>query len=159
MPTHPDDVRRRIAPDEVQVQVILGSLLGDGAIVGRPGARRLRIVHAAERIAYASWKHDRLAAFVASPLRLERELVWFDTIPHPVFDDLVPFFYARPASARRVDREPILGAGACAKRIDREPVLARLAPLGLAVWMSDVGRSQLRADVFLPAQARLALIA
>lgn len=146
MPTHPDDVCRRIAPDEVQIQVILGSLLGDGVLVGRRGARRLRIVHGGDRIAYASWKHDRLGSLAAGPLRLEGDQVWFDTIPHPIFDDLAPLFYA--------------GATPFAeKRIRREPVLARLAPLGLAVWMSDVGRSQLRADLFLPGQARLALSA
>lgn len=146
MPTHPDDVRRRIAPDEVQVQVILGSLLGDGVLVGRPGARRLRIVHGSGRLAYASWKHDRLGSFATAPVGLEGDQVWFDTIPHPVFDDLAPLFYD-PGRA---------GGG---KRIRRERVLARLAPLGLAVWMCDVGRSQLRADLFLPAQARLALSA
>ena len=140
MPTHPDDVRRRIAPDEVQIQVILGSLLGDAAIVGRPGARRMCVVHRADRAAYAGWKRDRLGSMVASPLRYIGDRVGFDTIEHPVFDDLASFFYTDGK-----------------KRVRREPVLARLAPLGLAVWMSDVGRLPLVAGVFLPHQAQLAL--
>jgi hypothetical protein len=34
-----------------------------------------------------------------------------------------------------------------------------LAPLGLAVWMTDVGRLRLRAEVFLPTQRAAALVA
>ncbi len=143
MPTHPDDVRRRIAPDEVQTQIILGSLLGDATLFGPAGRRRLSIVHAMTRLAYASWKHDQLASLVAMPLRSDGDLVWFDTIAHPFFDDLEPLFDRTSGVAR----------------IRRERVLPRLAPLGLAVWMSDVGRSELNAALFLPGQARLALSA
>jgi hypothetical protein len=144
VPTHPDDVRRRIAPDEVQVQIILGSLLGDGVLHGPTGQRRLSVVHSMTRLAYASWKHDRLGSLVAMPLRSDGDLVWFETIAHPLFDDLARLF------ERAADG---------AKRIQRERVLPRLAPLGLAVWLSDVGRSRLDPDLFLPGQARLALSA
>ncbi len=140
MPTHPDEVRRRIAPDEVQVQVILGCLLGDAVLLGRAGARRMRVVHAVDRAAYAAWKVDRLGVLVALPLAREAERVWFETIPHPLFDDLAPFFY-----------------GPEGKRVDRQRVLDRLAPLGLAVWMSDLGRTRIAPDLLLPSQARLAL--
>jgi LAGLIDADG DNA endonuclease family protein len=143
VPTHPDDVRRRIAPDEVQTQIILGSLLGDATLFGPAGKRRLSIVHSMTRLAYASWKHDQLGSLVSMPLRSDGDLVWFDTIAHPFFDDLGPLF----------DR-----AGGVA-RIRRERVLPRLAPLGLAVWLSDVGRAELDPSAFLPSQARLALSA
>jgi hypothetical protein len=141
VPTHPDDVRRRIAPDEVQVQIILGSLLGDGVLHGEPGRRRLSVVHSMRRLAYASWKHDRLDTLVAMPLRSDGDLVWFETIPHPLFDDLASFVEAGE------------------QRVSRRRLLPRLAPLGLAVWLSDVGRSDLDASLFLPAQAHLALTA
>jgi hypothetical protein len=144
VPTHPDQVRRRIAPDEVQTQIILGSLLGDATLFGPVGRRRLSIVHSMTRLAYASWKHDQLASLVAMPLRSDGDLVWFETIAHPLFDDLAPLFEH---------------AADGATRIRRDHVLPRLAPLGLAVWMSDVGRTRLDPDLFLPGQARLALSA
>ena len=144
MPTHPDEVRRRIAPDEVQVQVILGSLLGDGTLYGQPGERRLSIIHSTGRLAYASWKRDRLGSLASSPLQTDGDLVWFETIAHPLLDDL----------ARLCER----GADGV-DRISRERVVPWLAPLGLAVWMSDVGRTRLDAALFLPDQARLALTA
>ncbi|MGH2377447.1 MAG: hypothetical protein ACRDGT_03125 [Candidatus Limnocylindria bacterium] len=133
-----------MAPDEVQTQIILGSLLGDATLFGPAGKRRLSVVHSMTRLAYASWKHDWLGSLVAMPLRSDGDLVWFETIAHPLFDDLAPCF------ERGQDGVP---------RIRRERVLPRLAPLGLAVWMSDVGRSRLHPSAFLPGQARLALSA
>ena len=132
MPTHPDVVRRRITPDEVQLQVILGSLLADAEIVGPPGARRLVIVHRADQSAYARWKHDRLGALAAGPPRVERGVVRIETIAHPLFDDLAPLFGGRPGGRRDRGHRPH-------PRTCREPVLERLRPLGLAIWMSDAG--------------------
>ncbi len=140
MPTHPDEVRRRIPPDEIQLQVILGSLLGDATIVGRSGARRMRVVHAGERAGYAAWKLARLGPLVAAPLATDGDRVWFETVAHPLFDDLAPLF----CSGAR-------------KRVRRAAVLRRLAPLGLAVWMSDLGRSRIAPDLLLPSQAALLL--
>lgn len=133
MPTHPDEVRRRIALDEIQLQVVLGSLLGDGHLVGPPGHRRLRVCHAAERIDYVRWKYERLGSLSAEPPRLAGSLASFETLEHPLFDDLA--------------------------RLAREGLVTRLAPLGLAVWLGDVGRFRLAPDAFLPAQGRQALIA
>ena len=122
MGEHPERVLRRVVPDPVQVQVILGSLLGDGRLEACEGGRRLLIAHHADRAEYVWWKYDRLE---------------FHTIAHPVFDDLAPLF-----------------AGS-----DRKRVRELLAPLGLAVWMTDVGRLRLRAEVFLPTQRAAALVA
>lgn len=120
----PDTALRRLAPDRVQVQVIVGSMLGDGRITGRVGQRQLNIAHA--RHAYARWKYERLGALAAGwPVRLGG-LTQFTTIAHPVFDDL---------------------AG-----IDRAGLLALTGPLGLAVWLTDLGRIELRLDSFLPSQ-------
>jgi hypothetical protein len=58
-------------------------------------------------------------------------------VSHPLFDDLARLF---------------------ANRFARHDVIERLLrPLGLAVWLSDVGRLELRANAFLPAQRALAL--
>lgn len=124
MVERPAEALRRLAPDTVQLQVIVGSLLGDGRIVGAPGRRRLVVAHS--RAAYARWKYERLGALAAAP-PLERDgLMHVETIAHPLFDDLV--------------------------WLARGQLLALTAPLGLAVWLSDLGRIELRLDSFLPRQ-------
>ena len=128
----------RIPPDPVQFQVMLGSLLGDGQLVGLPRQRRLRIAHRVERYGYVMWKYDRLGPFAAAaPAAREGGLVGFETASHPIFDDLARLF---------------------ANRFSRHDAIERLLrPLGLAVWLCDVGRLELRANAFLPAQRELAL--
>jgi hypothetical protein len=135
---HPGRVLRRLPPDPVQFQVILGSMLGDGRLIGPPGARRLRIAHRAARRDYVLWKYERLGLFAAGrPSEYEGGLVGFETVSHPLFDDLARLF---------------------ANRFAKHDVIERLLrPLGLAVWLSDVGRLELRASEFLPAQRELAL--
>lgn len=134
---HPERVLRRVVPDPVQVQVILGSLLGDGRLEGCDGERRLHIAHHRDRAEYVWWKYERLGVFAARAPQLQADRLEFRTIAHPVFDDLAPLF-----------------AGS-----DRRRVRELLAPLGLAVWMTDVGRLRLRAEVFLPTQRAAALVA
>jgi len=135
---HPRTALYRVPPDPVQFQVILGSLLGDGRLVGLPRQRRLRIAHRARRRDYVLWKYERLGPFAAeAPKEYEDGLVGFETVSHPLFDVLARLF---------------------ANRFARHDVLERLLrPLGLAVWLSDVGRLELRASEFLPAQRDLAL--
>lgn len=128
---------RRVVPDPVQIQVILGSLLGDGRLEGTEGERRLRIAHHCARAEYVWWKYERLGVFAAHVPLLRGDQLEFHTIAHPVFDDVAPLF-----------------AGS-----DRKRVRELLAPLGLAVWMTDVGRLRLRAEVFLPTQRAAALVA
>jgi hypothetical protein len=135
---HPRVVVRRLSPDPIQFQVILGSMLGDGRLIGLPRHRRLRIAHRALRRDYVFWKYERLGPFAAeAPTEYEGGLVGFETVSHPLFDDLARLF---------------------ADRFARHDVIDRLLrPLGLAVWLSDVGRLELRASTFLPAQRELAL--
>ena len=135
---HPKVAISRIPPDPLQFQVILGSLLGDGQLVGLPRDRRIRIAHRVERRAYVMWKYDRLGPFpAAAPQECAGGLVAFETTSHPIFDDLARLF---------------------ANRFSRHDVIERLLrPLGLAVWLCDVGRLELRANAFLPAQRDFAL--
>jgi LAGLIDADG DNA endonuclease family len=135
---HPRTALRRLPPDPVQFQVILGSLLGDGRLVGLPRERRLRIAHRARRRDYVMWKYERLGSFAAeAPTGYASDLVGFETLSHPLFDDLARLLSNRFAKHDVIDR--------------------LLRPLGLAVWLSDVGRLDLRASAFLPAQRELAL--
>ena len=137
MVEHPRLALRRIPPDPVQFQVIFGSLLGDCRLVGVPRRRRLRIAHSGKRSDYVRWKYDRLGAFAADPPELRDGLAQFETITHPLFDDLARIF---------------------ATRYSRHDAIVRLLrPLGLAVWLADVGRLELRAECFLPQQRVLAL--
>jgi hypothetical protein len=135
---HPRVVVRRLSPDPIQFQVILGSVLGDGHLIGLPHNRRLRIAHRAQRRDYVLWKYERLGPFAAeTPTEYEGDLVGFETVSHPLFDDLARLF---------------------ANRFARHDVIERLLrPLGLAVWLADLGRLELRASTFLPAQRELAL--
>jgi len=135
---HPRTALYRVPPDPVQFQVILGSLLGDGRLVGLPRQRRMWIVHRAGRREYVLWKYERLGPFAAEvPRECTGDLLGFETVSHPLFDDLARLF---------------------GDRFARHDVIERLLrPLGLAVWLSDVGRLELRASAFLPAQRDLAL--
>ena len=146
---HPNLALRRMPPDPIQFQVILGSLLGDARIVGAPGRRRLRIVHRADRASYVLWKSERLGALVDVPpwLREDGHLE-LRTIEHPLFDDLAALL---GGSAR--------GSAFAVRIVGRGEILDLLAPLGFAVWMADLGRFKLRADAFLPEQRELALVA
>jgi hypothetical protein len=118
--------------------VILGSLLGDGRLVGMPRERRLRIAHRAARRDYVLWKYDRLGPFpAAAPTEYDGGLVGFETVSHPIFDDLARLLGNRFARHELIER--------------------LLRPLGLAVWLCDVGRLELRANTFLPAQRERAL--
>jgi len=111
-------------PDDAQVQIILGSLLGGAHIEGAPGERCLRVAHEIGRASYVWWKYERLGALAADAPCIAEDGLSFMTIAHPVFDDLAPLSHKR--------------------------IRQLLAPLGLAVWMSDHGRIELRADVFVP---------
>ncbi|HEV8535069.1 MAG TPA: hypothetical protein VGR87_05025 [Candidatus Limnocylindria bacterium] len=135
---HPRLALRRIPPDPVQFQVIFGSLLGDGRLVGRPRERRLRIAHSTSRADYVRWKYDRLGPFAANPPETGNGLTGFQTVTHPLFDDLA-----------RLLGDPFAR---------RDAIARLLRPLGLAVWLADVGRLDLSAEAFLPAQRELALV-
>ncbi len=133
MGEHPERVRRRLVPDPAQVQIILGSLLGGARIEGRRGERRLRVDAAVERAGYVLWKYERLGPLSDRAPIAHGERIGFRTIAHPLFDDLVPLLPAR----RRV-------------------LVRLLTPLGLAVWLTDVGRLELRPEVFVPLAGTLA---
>ena len=129
---HPSRVARRSPPDAVALQVILGSLRGDARLVGPPGARRLRVTHSVAREDYLRWKYDRLGSLVNGPPQRSGDHCSFETIAHPLFDDL---------AERRLHLREML------------------QPLGFAVWLTDVGRLAIRADQFLPAQRDAVLAA
>ena len=116
---------RRLTPDPAQLQVIVGSLLGDGRLSGPRRARQLSVAH--RRDAYARWKHDLLGSFVAAAPVRAAGITSFATIAHPLFDDLA--------------------------ELDQAGLLELAGPLGIAVWLADLGRLELRLDSFCPTTA------
>jgi hypothetical protein len=126
MADHPERVRQRLVPDAVQLQIILGSLLGDACLEGGRGARRMHISEVSERADYVRWKYERLGPFADEPPVPNGPRIGFRTIAHPIFDDLAP----------------LLAHG-------RARVTRLLSPLGVAVWMTDAGRLELRPEIFL----------
>jgi len=131
VPEYPEQVRRRIVPDEAQVQIILGSLLGGATLAGALFARRMTIQHDARRADYVMWKYERLTQLAEGPPTRIGDRVRFRTIVHPIFDEL-----------------------ACALALRRTRIVRDLlGPLGLAVWMADVGRIELRPELFVPVRA------
>lgn len=122
-------VRRRLVPDAVQVQIILGSLLGDGRLEGERGQRRLRVSEGVERSDYVWWKYERLAPIADEAPVVVGAHIGFRTIAHPIFDDLAPLLAYRRSRISRL-----------------------LSPLGIAVWMADAGRFDLRPEIFVVAR-------
>jgi hypothetical protein len=120
---HPESVRRRVLPDQAQLQIILGSLMADSRLMGAPRERYVTFAQPIERAAYLWWKYDRLAVFAESPPITRGRRIGFRTIVHPLFDDLVPHL-ARPRATGHL-----------------------LTHLGLAIWMTDLGRLDLRRDL------------
>ena len=121
------------------MQIILGSLLAGALLEGRVGERRMRIADVITRERYVWWKYEHLIPLSAEAPRKIRRHLTFTTSAHPIFDDLASLITGPRGRARLMHE--------------------LLGPLGLAVWMSDAGRVELRADLFVPRQRVLALTA
>jgi hypothetical protein len=106
------------------MQIILGSLMAEARLVGGPRERYMTFSEPIEREAYLWWKYERLAVFAEAPPISRGRRIGFRTIAHPLFDDLVPL----------LDRPRGTGSHL-------------LTHLGLAVWMTDLGRLDLRRDL------------
>jgi recombination protein RecA len=119
---------------EVQHSVVIGTLLGDGAMRCKANAL-LEINHCWEQRRYVDWKYDHLAALVSSPPRKRlgngsRIAYRFVTRSDPVLTPYYELFY-------RESRKAV-------------PEVA-LTPLSLAVWFMDDG-SRSRSAVYLNTQ-------
>ncbi|MBO0809109.1 MAG: recombinase RecA, partial [Actinobacteria bacterium] len=110
---------------EQQVQLILGSLMGDGnlspARSGRSGAR-FRLGHGAKQAAYLDWKVSLLANIGHAKTSNPKGAVFADFTPLPELGELREVVY--------------FGDG---KKHLTWDYLKRLTPLALAVWYLDDG--------------------
>ena len=109
---------------EVQWQLILGGLMGDGSLCStRSGhGARYRFGHGREQVAYGDWKASLLANVGSSrSVRASDGAVFHDVAPLPELAELRDAVY--------LDRKKVLS----------HDYLKRLTPLSLAVWYMDDG--------------------
>jgi recombination protein RecA len=113
---------------ETQRSLIVGTLLGDGAMRCKVNAL-IEINHSAGQRAYVDWKHQLLAELVGTPPKPRngkggRVAYRFTTLSRP---ELTPYFRAFYPNGKKVVPE------------------ITLTPLALAVWFMDDGSKSHRA--------------
>jgi recombination protein RecA len=113
-----------------QWQVILGGLMGDGALSSsRSGhAARFRFGHGARQAAYADWKASLLGNLSVSKSTNAKGASFFDVQPLPELAEL---------------RDATYLAG---KKVLSEEHLKAITPLALAIWYQDDGGYTERAE-------------
>jgi recombination protein RecA len=114
---------------DFQWQVILGSLMGDGALSSSQSglAGRFRWGHGVKQTEYADWKASLFANIGTSRTTNAKDAVFHDMKPLPELKDL---------------REAVYIEG---KKVLSDDYLKRLTPMALAVWYMDDGSFTLRA--------------
>ncbi|MEX2275958.1 MAG: recombinase RecA [Actinomycetota bacterium] len=114
---------------DFQWQVLLGGLLGDGALSpSKSGhAGRFRWGHGARQVEYGDWKASLFANIGSSRSTNAKGAVFHDMTPLPELAEL---------------RRAVYVGG---KKVVSEEYLKQLTPLSLAVWYMDDGSFQLRA--------------
>ena len=106
---------------EFQYEVVLGTLMGDGALSPtRSGhGARLRMGHGAAQVAYGDWKASLFANVSVSRSSNDRGAVFWDVQPMPELAEL---------------REAVYFGG---KKVLSWDYLKKLTPLSLALWYMD----------------------
>ncbi|MBO0692801.1 MAG: recombinase RecA [Acidimicrobiaceae bacterium] len=114
---------------DFQWQVVLGGLLGDGALSPTRGGHgaRYRFGHGAKQVAYADWKGSLFANLSTSRSVNDKGAVFYDLQPLPELGELRQAVY--------LDTKKVLS----------EDYLKQLTPLSLAIWYMDEGSYSERA--------------
>ena len=106
--------------------IIIGSILGDGALVetAAGGSYRLQIDHGSAQRAYLWWKYEQLQRWTLSPPRYQPSThSWrFRTLSHPLFTELARRFYPNGR-----------------KRVPVDIAVDLNDPLAVAIWFMDDG--------------------
>lgn len=131
-------VKKSIHLTSRQKELILGSLLGDGAMrVGKGSINaNFKVEHGLQQKAYVEWKYSILRPFVFTGPKisyrygLSKEPYpkswWFRTVRHPELSTIYRMFYR--------------GEGyRCGRKITPASLQKDLTPLVLAVWIMDDG--------------------
>ena len=104
------------------LQLVVGSMLGDGYLVKTTRGYAFRVNHSFKQKAYVDWKYGKLLGFVNSLPRQSGTTYYFRTVTHPKFIELQKQFYK-----------------GCIKVIPRRLVETQMNPFTLAVWVMDDG--------------------
>src|SRR5919106_1697544 len=114
---------------DLQWQVVLGSLMGDGNLSPtRSGhGTRFRLGHGAKQTEYAEWKASLLGNIPVSRSTNSKGAVFYDFTPLPELSEL---------------REAMYIGG---KKVFSEDYLKQLSPLSLAIWYMDDASFSMRA--------------
>ena len=108
-----------------QMELVLGSMLGDGYLMPTTSGFCFRVNHGLQQKSYVDWKFKQLKNFVRSSPRVSGKCYYFRTITHPEFSDLRNLFYS----------------GDC-KIVPIEFLLEFFSEFSLAVWMMDDGAAE-----------------
>ena len=84
---------RQEALTQKQLELIIGSLLGDAYLVKTTKGYAFRVNHGLRQIEYVDWKYNLLKNLVNSPPKSSGKCYYFRTVSHPVFSELRVKFY------------------------------------------------------------------
>lgn len=120
-----DTVRARVARQrivtDIQRDVVVGSLLGDGYLARTTRGHALRVNHGIAQQEYVMWKYRIFAALTNSPPRQYENSYYFRTVSHRFFDEMHSVFYR--------DRTKIIPTA----------LASWMNPLVIATWLMDDG--------------------
>lgn len=105
-----------------QIELIVGSMLGDGYLVRTTKGYAFRVNHGLKQQDYVDWKHNILREFVNSKPRQSGNTYYFRTVTHPKFLELRALFYQK-----------------FLKVIPKTLIERLMSPFILAVWIMDDG--------------------
>ena len=105
-----------------QLELVIGSLLGDGALLQTTAGYCFRAHHGLAQRSYVDWKYERLRNFVRTRPRCSGSGYCFRTVSHPEFAKLATRFYD---GSRKV--------------VPLRLLETHLGPLALAIWIMDDG--------------------
>lgn len=115
---------RKLSLTNIEREVIIGCVLGDGTLSEAGKNYRLRIEHQSSHRAYVDWKYQYLSRLcINAPKYVKQHNSYrFGTIGHPEITQL---------------REEIYEADG--KKTVPESIIKKITPLSIAVWFMDDG--------------------
>lgn len=122
MQTHFGRIARDTPFTAEQLELIVGSLLGDGTLLRTTAGYCFRAHHGLAQRALVDWKYVRLRTFVRTGPRSCGSGYYFRTVSHPRLAELRAAFYD---GSRKI--------------VPRALLKEFLSPFALAVWIMDDG--------------------
>jgi hypothetical protein len=105
-----------------QVDLVIGSLIGDEYLVKTTSGYAFRVNHGLAQKKYVDWKYHILRNFVRTAPKKSGRCYYFRTITHPTFQHIRGCFYEGKI-----------------KRVPTNLIENRFNPFILAVWIMDDG--------------------